>query len=42
MPPQHTSIPDSRTIRSVSHRSSQVWVVTTFGKYDRAVSRLWL
>ena len=42
MPPQQTSMPASRTIRRVSQRSSQVWVVTTFGKYERAVSRLWL
>jgi NAD(P)-dependent dehydrogenase (short-subunit alcohol dehydrogenase family) len=28
--------------REVSHRSSQVCVVTTFVKNDRAVSRLWL
>ena len=42
MPPQQTSMPASRTIRRVSQRSSQVWVVTTDGKYDRAVSRLWL
>ena len=42
MPPQHTSMPASRTMRRVSQRSSQVWVVTTCGKYDRAVSRLWL
>jgi hypothetical protein len=42
MPPQHTSIPESRTIVSVSQRSCQVWVVTTRGKWERAVSRLWL
>ena len=42
MPPQQTSMPASRTMRSVSQRSSQVWVVTTFGKCERAVSRLWL
>lgn len=42
MPPQHTSIPASLTIRSVSQRSSHEWVVTTFGKCERAVSRLWL
>ncbi|SLI36438.1 Uncharacterised protein [Mycobacteroides abscessus subsp. abscessus] len=42
MPPQHTSMPASRTMRSVSQRSSQVWVVTTLGKCDLAVSRLWL
>ena len=35
MPPQQTSMPASRTIRSVSQRSSHVCVVTTFGKYDR-------
>ena len=29
-------------IERVSHRSSQVCVVTTFVKDDRAVSRLWL
>jgi NAD(P)-dependent dehydrogenase (short-subunit alcohol dehydrogenase family) len=40
--PQHTSMPASRTIERVSHRSSQVCVVTTFVKNDRAVSRLWL
>ena len=42
MPPQHTSMPASRTICRVSQRSSQVWVVTTLGKNDFAVSRLWL
>ena len=42
MPPQQTSMPASRTIDSVSQRSSQVWVVTTLVKNDRAVSRLWL
>ena len=42
MPPQQTSMPASRTIVSVAQRSSHVWVVTTFGKYERAVSRLWL
>ena len=42
MPPQQTSMPDSRTIFRVLQRSSQVWVVTTFGKYDWQVSRLWL
>ena len=42
IPPQHTSMPASRTSRSVSQRSSQVCVVTTFGKCERAVSRLWL
>ena len=31
-----------RTIRRVSNLSSQVCVVTTFGKCERAVSRLWL
>ena len=41
-PPQHTSMPASRTIERVSHRSSQVCVVTTFVKNDRPVSRLWL
>ena len=42
MPPQHTSMPASRTIDSVSQRSSHVWVVTTSAKNERAVSRLWL
>ena len=32
MPPQQTSMPDSRTIFSVSQRSSHECVVTTFGK----------
>ena len=40
--PQHSSMPASRTSRHVSARSSQVWVVTTSAKNDRAVSRLWL
>ncbi len=40
--PQHSSIPWSRTSLQVASRSSQVWVVTTFGKNDRDVSRLWL
>ena len=35
-PPQHSSMPDSRTIRQVSQRSSQECVVTTCGKYERA------
>ena len=35
-------MPASATMRSVSRRDSHVWVVTTFGKNDRAVSRLWL
>ncbi len=35
-PPQHSSMPDSLTIRQVSQRSSKEWVVTTFGKYERA------
>ncbi|CKT03029.1 Uncharacterised protein [Mycobacterium tuberculosis] len=42
MPPQQTSMPASRTIDSVCQRSSQVWVVTTLAKNERAVSRLWL
>ena len=42
MPPEHTSIPASLIIRRVSRRDSQVWVVTTLGKNDLAVSRLWL
>ena len=41
-PPQHSSMPDARTISQVSHRSSHEWVVTTAGKYERAASRLWL
>nr|MCW2727643.1 hypothetical protein [Aeromicrobium sp.] len=41
-PPQHSSIPASRTMRQVFHRSSYEWVVTTWGKYDFAASRLWL
>ncbi len=32
IPPQHTSMPASCTMRSVSQRSSHVWVVTTSGK----------
>ena len=35
-------LPASRTICSVSQRSSHMWVVTTLVKNDRAVSRLWL
>ena len=31
-PPQHSSMPDSRTISQVSHRSSKECVVTTDGK----------
>ena len=42
IPPQHTSMPDSRTIRRVSQRSCHEWVVTTESKCERAVSRLWL
>src|SRR6266511_639126 len=42
MPPQQTSMPESRTISSVENRSSHVCVVTTCGKKERAVSRLWL
>ncbi|SKS25846.1 Uncharacterised protein [Mycobacteroides abscessus subsp. abscessus] len=42
MPPQQTSMPASRTIFRVSQRSSQLCVVTTLGKCDFAVSRLWL
>ena len=30
-PPQHSSMPDSRTISQVSQRSSKEWVVTTAG-----------
>ena len=40
--PQQSSMPWSTTSRHVSARSSQVWVVTTSPKKDRAVSRLWL
>ena len=40
--PQHSSMPWSRTSRQVSSRSSQVWEVTTLGKNEREVSRLWL
>jgi hypothetical protein len=40
--PQHSSIPWSFTSRQVAARSSQEWVVTTWPKKDRAVSRLWL
>ena len=41
-PPQHSSMPDSLTMRQVSQRSSNECVVTTLGKYERPASRLWL
>ena len=40
--PEQSSMPWVRTKRQVSWRSSQLWVVTTWGKKDREVSRLWL